>query len=133
MSLPHFSNSKSVTEPVEPIFAKLFEVVMENSKGETLDDLYFSFSAYEKVVYGKEPFIKLHFHLNENRNTFEIVADIKKVTVTGSNKSGHIYLRQIFMVEFIDYSLAQNYEDDGLLHVTFHYKILDQDLNWYDV
>jgi len=133
MPLPHFTNVNSVMDPIEPIFAKLFEVVMENSKGELLDDLTFSFYAYEKVVYGKEPFIKLHFYLNENRNVFEIVADIKKVTVTGTNKQGHVYLRQIFMTEYVNYSLAQNYEDDGILHVTFHYKILDQDINWYDV
>lgn len=126
--IPHVSG-----ENIEPIFANIFEIHLENSNADPLDELFFSFYAYEKIVFGKEPFIKLHFSLCENRNIIEKVSDVKKISIEGHNKKGHLYLKQIFMVEYVDYMISQNYNDDGILSISFQYKILDQEVIFHDV
>ena len=123
----------SKTVSIEPVYSNLFDVISENSKGETLDDIYLSFVGYEKILFGRETFIKLTFGLAENRRIFDCVADVKKITVNGNSKNGDVYLKQIFIVEYVNYTLAQDYNVDGLLNVTFQYKILDQEVMEYDV
>jgi hypothetical protein len=132
MPLPHFTQATSAHVPLEPVFANLFTVIVEDVNGNSLVELDHTFFAYEKIVFGKDSFLKLHYCLCENRNIFDLVAGIKKVTVTGENKMGFIYLRQIFFVEFVNYALAQNYNDDGLLNIAFQYKIIESDTLWYD-
>lgn len=124
--------SELSSEPIESIYANLFEIILENSKGETIDDVQYHFFAYEKIVYGKDPFLKLHFNLVEGKNVYNLATDIKKITVNAHKANGHCYLTQIFLVEYLNYGLCQNIGDATPLNISFQYKVLDQDVQWHD-
>ena len=114
----------------EPVFANLFEVMVQNTKGDFLNDYCMSFYAYEKVFFGKDGYVKLHYNINEKVNLFSQVKDIKNIEVSCHNKTGYVYLKQSFCVEYIGHSMAQNYNDENLLNICFHFKILDEEINW---
>lgn len=130
--LPHFQETILGT-PVTPLYSNLFNVIFFTEKGDEITDMLYHFFSYEKVVFGREPFIKTHYLLTEeNLKIFDISKEICHIQVESHNAKGTMYLQQKFEVRYHDYQIFQNVNDENLQNITFIYKIIDQETSWTD-